>query len=178
VLLFRNIFEPNVRDHAVVTFTSPATPGPVVRVSEDDWQTETCPHHGPSLAISPNGIYHAAWFTNGRARQGLFYARAVNGNSFSPPMQLSALDQQPSRPTVLATSQSIWLAWKELRGNGTALMLMSSRSDGATWTSARAIAHTDGDSDHPILVANGERAFASWFTRKEGYRLLPLDDPS
>ena len=57
-------------------------------------------------------------------------------------------------------------------------MVMTSRDDGGSWTPAREIARTDGDSDHPLLVTNGERAFVSWLTRKEGYRLLPLDGAS
>jgi hypothetical protein len=37
VVVFRNLFEGGVRDHAVMTFTGPATPGEVRRVSNDDW---------------------------------------------------------------------------------------------------------------------------------------------
>ena len=179
VLLFRNIFGGSVRDHAVITFAGASTPGPAMRVSNDDWRTDACPHHGPALAVSRSGTYHAAWFTNGRARQGLFYARSTDGgHSFSPPMQLGAPERQPARPSVLAMPQGVWLAWKEFNGESTVLMVETSRDDGGRWTPAREIARTDGDSDHPLLVTNGERAFVSWLTRKEGYRLLPLDGAS
>src|SRR5207249_9208192 len=66
----------SIRDHGVVTFNDATTPGPLRRVSVDDWKLEACPHHGPSLAIAPDGSYHVAWFTDGKARKGLFYARA------------------------------------------------------------------------------------------------------
>ena len=49
-VVFRNIFPGSVRDHAVITFRDDKTPGPVRRVSVDDWKIEACPHHGPSLA--------------------------------------------------------------------------------------------------------------------------------
>src|SRR5438309_9312351 len=78
-ILFRNVFERNIRDHAMLVFADAESPGPPHRVSVDDWQIEACPHHGPSLAISETGIIHAAWFTAGRARQGLFYARSTEG---------------------------------------------------------------------------------------------------
>jgi hypothetical protein len=176
VLLFRNVFDGSVRDHAVITFADPLTPGPLFSVSNDDWRTDACPHHGPSLGVAPNGTYHAAWFTNGRARQGLFYARSVDaGRTFSQPMPLGAADRQPARPSVLAQQHATWLTWKEFNGESTVLMAMASRDDGRSWTAAREIARTDGDSDHPLLVSNGEQAFVSWLTRREGYRLLPLD---
>lgn len=62
VVIFRNIFEGGVRDHAVMAFPNPATPGEVRRVSTDDWQIAACPHHGPSLSISSAGTYHATWY--------------------------------------------------------------------------------------------------------------------
>ena len=83
VVVFRNIFEGGVRDHAVMTFADPATPGEVRRVSKDDWQIAACPHHGPSLSISAAGAYHVTWYTNGKARKGLFYARSEDeGRTF------------------------------------------------------------------------------------------------
>src|SRR5882672_6437914 len=84
VVLFRNVFGGGVRDHAIMTFSDPITPGPAYRVSVDDWAIEVCPHHGPSLALAPDGSYHAAWFTNGSVRKGLFYARSTDqGRTFS-----------------------------------------------------------------------------------------------
>ena len=75
VVLFRNVFARTVRDHAITTFSGPLTPGSIYRVSVDDWAIDVCPHAGPSLALAPDGTYHATWFTNGSARKGLFYAR-------------------------------------------------------------------------------------------------------
>ncbi len=103
VVVFRNIFEGGVRDHAVITFADAATPGEPRRVSVDDWQIAACPHHGPSLAISENGTYHVSWFTNGKARKGLFYARSRDGGkSFSAPLAIGQAKRNPSRPFVLA----------------------------------------------------------------------------
>jgi hypothetical protein len=39
-IVFRNVFGGTVRDHAVMTFADPWTPGPVYRVSVDDWKTD------------------------------------------------------------------------------------------------------------------------------------------
>ena len=102
VVVFRNIFEGGVRDHAVMTFADPATPGEVRRVSNDEWQIPACPHHGPSLSISPAGTYHVSWYTNGKARKGLFYARSEDeGRTFSDPIALGRADRNPTRPYVL-----------------------------------------------------------------------------
>ncbi|HET6605313.1 MAG TPA: sialidase family protein [Rhodopila sp.] len=175
VVLFRNIYDHDVRDHAVTTFGSDGKPGPVHRVSVDDYRIDGCPHHGPSLSISPAGTYHAAWFTNGTVRKGLFYARSIDGGAtFSSPMALSSPHRHPARPYVLATKDSVFLVWKEFNGERTEVRMRQSRDDGATWSDPVGIASTDGDSDHPLLVSDGHRVFLSWLTHDEGYRLMPL----
>jgi hypothetical protein len=177
VVLFRNIFDGSIRDHAVVTFENPRTPGPLRRVSVDDWKIDACPHHGPSLAIAPDGSYHAAWFTNGAARQGLFYARADNGDApFSEPRALSTPDRQPGRPYLLAVGNSLHLVWKEFDGNRTLVRWQVSHDSGRSWNAAQTIADTDDASDHPVLVAYKTNAYLSWLTKTEGYRLIPLKD--
>jgi len=177
VVLFRNIFGESVRDHAVTTFADPTTPGPINRVSVDDWAIDVCPHHGPSLAVGADGSYHVAWFTNGRARQGLFYARSADGGrNFSPPMPVGDADRGPSRPFVFAGPNGVWLVWKEFDGEQTTVDAMISRDEGNTWSVPRVVARTADASDHPLLVSDGRRVFLSWKTRADGYRLLPLED--
>jgi hypothetical protein len=176
-LIFRNVFPGSVRDHAVVTFRDATTPGPLRRVSVDNWKIEACPHHGPSLAIAPDGSYHAAWFTGGTARQGLFYARADNESApFGPPRALSSPGRQPSRPYILAAGKALHLAWKEFDGTDALVRWQVSTDGGRSWSATRTIARTADASDHPLLVAHGDHAYLSWLTRIEGYRLIALED--
>ena len=176
-VVFRNIFPGSVRDHGVITFRDTTTPGPVRRVSVDDWKIEACPHHGPSIAIAADGSYHVAWFTDGKARKGLFYARADNGDSpYGAPRALSAPNRQPSRPYLLAAGDALHLVWKEFDGEKVAVRWQVSRDSGRQWTDPRTVAETTDASDHPLLVADKQRAYLSWLTKVEGYRLLPLGD--
>ena len=178
-VVFRNIFAGSVRDHAVVTFQDPTTPGPLRRVSVDDWKIEACPHHGPSLAIAPDGSYHVAWFTDGAARKGLFYARADSADApFGPPRALSSPDRQPARPYLLADGPSAASGVEGVRRReGRWCAGRSSHDSGRTWSAARTVAETADASDHPLLVARSAgRAYLSWLTKTEGYRLIPLED--
>ena len=176
-VVFRNIFPGSVRDHGVITFRDPATPGPVRRVSVDDWKIEACPHHGPALAIAPDGSYHVAWFTDGAARKGLFYARANSGDApYSQPRALSAANRQPARPYLLANGPALHLVWKEFDGDKVAVRWQVSLDSGRQWSPPRTVAETADASDHPLLVADRQRTYLSWLTKNEGYRLIPLGD--
>ena len=177
VIAFRNIFDGSIRDHAVVAFKDTATPGPLRRVSVDDWKIEACPHQGPSLAIAPDGSEHVAWFTDGAARKGLFYARADSADAaFGPPRALSSPERQPARPYLLADGQALHLVWKEFDGTRTQVRWQVSHDSGRTWSATRTVADTDDASDHPLLVAHAGHAYLSWLTKTQGYRLIPLED--
>ena len=170
VVVFRNIFEGGVRDHAIMTFSDPTTPGEIHRVSQDDWQIAACPHHGPSLSISPAGTYHVTWYTNGKARKGLFYARSQDGGQ-------NVLRSASDRPAgsrirrgriVLAGPHGTAMVWKEFDGEKTTVNLMTSHDDGETWSKPRTIASTttppiircwsrDGQQDLSVLDDQGRR---------------------
>jgi hypothetical protein len=176
-VVFRNIFDGGVRDHAVLTFDNPTSPGHLGRVSDDNWVINACPHHGPGLTISPAGTYHVTWFTSGSARKGLFYARSVdNGQTYSAPLPIGTHDGGASRPYVLALRQQAAVVWKEFDGNSSVVRLMTSSDDGASWSESRIVARTDDASDHPLLVSDGSRIFLSWMTKSDGYLFQPLGD--
>lgn len=177
VVVFRNIFDGGVRDHAIMTFADLATPGEIHRVSRDDWQISACPHHGPSLSISTAGTYHVTWYTNGKVRKGLFYARSQDGGrTFSNPLAIGRFDRSPSRPYVFAGPHGTAIVWKEFDGEQTTVNLMTSHDDGVTWSKPAVIATTTDTSDHPQLVSDGQRIFLSWMTKADGYRIQPIED--
>lgn len=178
VVVFRNIFGEGVRDHAVFTIGASGEAGPVYRVATDQWAIDGCPHHGPSVAVAADGSYHVAWFTQGAARQGLFYARSTDGGrTFSPPQATGDGGQQAGRATLLASGRRIWLVWKEFDGQRIRIRERHSSDAGLTWSPDHTLADTGAYADHPILVSQGGRAWVSWLTRDNGYQLIALDTP-
>jgi hypothetical protein len=176
-ILFRNIFDGGIRDHAVITFSDPSTPETLHRVADDDAVLDACPHQGPSLSIGPDGTYHATWLALGTKRKGLYYARSTDGGvTFSAPMPLGDAARQNSRPYVLAEPDAVTLAYKAFDGERTTVEVMTSHDAGVSWSAPRAAAATADDSDHPELLSDGMRVYLSWLTRKDGYRLIPLEE--
>lgn len=179
IVAFRNIFNDTVRDHAVIVFANPSTPGPLRRVSEDRWEIDGCPHQGPSLAVGSGGTIHVAWFSGGGVRTGLFHARSTDeGAHFSEPMGFGESGRQNSRPFLLVQNKTVFLVWKSFDGEQTEIRMIVSHDDGATWAPPRTVAATGDESDHPILVGDGTSVYLSWFTHREGYRLIALEPGS
>jgi hypothetical protein len=173
VIAWRQIFGEKTRDHALQRLDGRS---PVIRVAEDNWNIDACPHQGPALAISESGTYHVAWFTNSATRQGLYYARATDRSTFSEPFVFGNGQAQPAHPALLAVGDHIYLAWKEFDGKQATVRAMLSTDDGAQWSTPWTVATAAGGSDHPQLVRNGESAFLSWNAQREGYRLVALNN--
>jgi hypothetical protein len=177
ILAFRTIFPGEVRDHVILRFLPSGLPGKPHRVSVDDWVTDACPHQGPSIAVSGSGTIHVAWYTQGKVRQGLFYARSTsNGATFDNPQRLGNPDDATSRPFVFAHGDQVWRVWKTFDGHASQVLIQHSRDDGRDWSAPSVVGSATGRSDHPLLIGNRDHVFVSWLSSEHGYQLIELKD--
>ena len=174
VIVYRAIFPGGIRDQASQVISAKGAE-PIRRVSDDDWKTDACPHHGPSIAVSGAGTFHVAWYTQGAKRSGVFYANSSNqGLSYSMPSRIGSESANVSRPYLLALGLQVWLVWKEFDGTHSLVYMKQSADDGKTWSNPQVISKTNGYSDHPLLVNQGNTVFLSWLTRLDGYQLIQI----
>ena len=172
VVIYRAIFPGGIRDQATQVITAKGAE-PIRRVADDDWKTDACPHHGPSIAVSGSGKFHVAWYTQGSKRSGVFYANSTNqGASYSRPSRIGAEGSNVARPYLYSMGQQVWLVWKEFDGKKSSVYIKESSDDGNTWNSPRVLASTEGYSDHPLLLSHGDAVYLSWLTRADGYQLI------
>ena len=174
VIAYRAIFSGGIRDQASQVISTKGAE-PIRRVADDHWKTDACPHHGPSIAVSGTGKFHVAWYTQGSKRSGLFYTNSSNqGLSYSKPSRIGAEGANVSRPYLLALGQQVWLAWKEFDGSNSLVYIKQSVDDGKSWGTPQMISKTNGYSDHPLLLKQGDAVFLSWLTRVDGYQLIQV----
>jgi len=174
VAVWRHVYDTNIRDHALVRLDGKMVP---VRLSHENWNVAGCPHHGPSLSIAADGVYHATWFSNAPERQGLFYAYSADrGRTFSAPLNFGNPEAQPAHPYVLSLGSRVYLVWKEFDGENTGIFGMRSGDGGKSWSVPEKLADTSDMSDWPLLIGTNNQAYLSWNTKNEGYRLIEMDD--
>lgn len=174
VIVYRAIFPGGIRDQASQVISSKGAE-PIRKVADDDWKTDACPHHGPSIAVSGSGKFHVSWYTQGSKRSGVFYASSTNqGITYSKPSRIGAEGSNVSRPYLYASGKKVWLVWKEFDGKKSSVYLKESADDGDTWTVPTILTNTVGYSDHPLLLARGNEVFLSWLTRDDGYQLMSI----
>lgn len=165
VALWRHVFEPNVRDHALAELGADGGVTGFARASFDDWRIDACPHHGPGMAYAADGTRHQVWF-NVREGEGTVSYRAVSARGETLRSQRLG-GPQAAHADVAVHGQQVVLAWKEFDGKETAVRARLSEDGGRTWHD-RDMARTRGASDQPRLVAGNDGVLLVWRTQQEG----------
>jgi hypothetical protein len=177
--MWRDVFPGQIRDHALAVLPADAgQPVVPVRATFSNWHVEACPEHGPSLAISRDGVRHMAWFSVVDGRPDVYYSRlSADGKPLGTPWAFGTAgkDEQASHAALLENSGTLWLAWKDFDGDTMRIQVRRSDDEGQHWSAPRALAQTAGGSDNPQLIEDAGRVYLSWRTQNDGYMLLPAD---
>lgn len=172
VVLWRHVYPGNIRDHAVIKFKDWHTPGEILRVSQENWKIDACPHHGPALSIAENGDYHSVWFSGASDLNGLFYSVSRDGGkTYSQPHRFG--QQGAKHPNVLASGQQVVIVWSEFDGNANKVMSIRSADGGQSWSQPDTLASTKASADDAFLVSHNNEFYLSWQTG-EGYQFQAL----
>ena len=170
-LMWRHVFAPNVRDHAIVALSRDGKLAPPTRASFDNWAIDACPHQGPSMAFGQDGRRHQTWFTG----DGLFYAGQRADGTLDTPMRLGG--EQSSHADVAVSGNQVEIVWKEFDGATTSIAGLRSTDGGATWQ-PRVWASTFGASDQPRLASDRGRIYLIWRTALENVVTIALPAPA
>lgn len=172
VALWRHVFEPGVRDHAMAVLTPEGKVAPASRATFDNWRIDACPHHGPALAFAADGTRHQVWFNVIGDEGGVFYASADEDGQFNEPVRLGSAQAQHA--DVAVAGANVVLAWKQFDGKSTVVLTRTSNDGGRTWQE-KELASTNKASDQPRLVKTPSGIVMSWRTQAEGLRLVPVN---
>ncbi|HEX9953322.1 MAG TPA: sialidase family protein, partial [Rubricoccaceae bacterium] len=132
-VVWRHVWPGGERDPAIATSRDGGrTFGAPVRVHEDKWAIDGCPHAGPSVAAGADGRVHVAWYTGAEGRAGLWHAVSDDGGeTFADPTALGAGAALGQTRTARDGQGRVWLAW-ESRGDSRVHLTAASGGDTTT----------------------------------------------
>lgn len=162
VAMWRHVFAPNERDHAFAVLQPDGNGIVVERVTFDRWKIDACPHHGPSLAMTADGVRHAVWFNQVEGEGRAFYGR-LTGSMASG---IQTLPAGASHADIATSGNKVAVVWKRFDGSRTRVESWLSQ-DGGKHFAAGPVLQTAGDSDQPRLVSDGAAMLIVW-RRAEG----------
>lgn len=170
LLLWRHVFPPNVRDHALGRVDAEGRAEEPRRATFDEWAVDACPHHGPSLAADARERLHAVWFTQAVGREGVYYGR-LRADGIDGERRVGG--DAAAHADVAALGERVAVAWKEFDGERTRLRAMVSENGGADWRNLE-LAATTGPSDQPRLLARDGGFLVLWNTGERPLQVVSL----
>lgn len=173
VVLWRHVFDGQIRDQALIKFKDWNTPGELKRASVDNWKIEACPHHGPALTIDDNGRYHIAWFSGATDHQGLFYSYSDDqGKNYSAAYPLG--NQGAKHPHIAVLGNQVAIIWSEFDGTSNLIRGIHSDDNGESWSEPKTIGSTKNKADYGFLLTDGDDIYLSWQT-DDGYQFRAIN---
>lgn len=174
-LIWRHIYDDNIRDHALMSIDDQQQIMQFARASVDNWQTDACPHHGPDITTDNENRLYYSWFSQGTTNSGVMVGGYDQNNNEM--MRVSVVDAsaQASHPQILMHNGLLINVWKRFDGERTHIKARISRDDGKHWSTEKSLVSTQGASDHPLLIHTTEQAYLAWQTHDEGFRLIKVE---
>jgi hypothetical protein len=116
---WRKIYDGDIRDMAMArSIDGGQTFSPPVRIYEDNWQINGCPHSGPALAVDDERRVHVAWYTGAEGRMGVYYTVLTpEGERLREPVLLTSGTQTPVSQVKLAEESGggVLLVWEDVQ---------------------------------------------------------------
>ena len=175
LFMWRHVFAPNERDHAIVRIKADGSPEALQRATFDRWKIDGCPHHGPSLAVDAAGVRHAVWFNQKDGEGRVFYGRlGTDAGATRVDGQRAIGGARAEHADLAVAGQRVAMIWKEFDGEQAKLRAELSEDGGKTFR-VLDLAVSAGPSDQPRALAHGEKLYAFWRSEREGMRVFRLD---
>ena len=168
--MWRHVFKPNIRDHAVATLSANGQAGLLRRATFEEWGIDACPHHGPSLAADGHGRLHAVWFSGAPASRGVFYGQ-LRGGGVDALRRVGA--DGAANADVAVSGRMVAVAWKAFVEGRSWLRGMISADGGTSWREVE-LASVAGASDHPRVLTRDGRFHVFWNTAEKPLTVIPF----
>jgi hypothetical protein len=172
VAMWRHVFPGSERDHAFAVLKPDGQAVTVERVTTDRWKIDACPHHGPSLAITPDGARHAVWFNQVNGEGRAFYGRLTG----AAPANVQPLPVGAMHADIAARGNIVGIVWKRFDGNATRVESWLSKDGGRHFAPGPTL-QTQGESDQPRVLSTDSSMLIVW-RKADGVAVANLGDAS
>jgi hypothetical protein len=165
-MAWRHVYGGSVRDIVVSRSTDRgATWSEPVRVHDDDWQFDACPHAGPAIATDERGRLHVAWWTGKEGSAGVYYAQSADGGkTFGPATALGVA--KFSRPAhvqlALSPNDRVIVAWDDGTKQIPRVVVRVSEDGGAHFAAAATVSASGRAASFPVLGVSQDSLAIAW----------------
>ncbi|HET7623053.1 MAG TPA: sialidase family protein [Gemmatimonadaceae bacterium] len=170
---WRAVLPGNIREIVVARSNDRgATWSEPVRVQNDQWQVDACPHAGPALAVDSQQRLHVTWWSGKEGAAGVFYARSDDGGkSFTntTPLGTDQFSQPAHVQLVVGDSGVVAVAWDDGTLQTPRIALRISRDHGSDFAPTRYVSAEGRAASFPVLALDGKKLTVAWTSQSADY---------
>jgi hypothetical protein len=119
----------------------------------------------PVIAIGSNNVVHVVWHDNTAGNFEIYYKRSTNGGAtWSANQRLTWTSGSSTRPAIAIDSYNvIHVVWEDNTPGGTEVYYKASPDGGTTWSAAKRLTWTPGESIFPAIgIGPGNAVHVIW----------------
>ena len=115
----------------------------------------------PAVAAADDTI-HLTWQDGREGAYEIYYSRAVSGEAFVAPVNLSRSTGASDLPRILVDGSSVFIVWSDNQGGAYQVMMVRSDDSGETFSDAIRLSDGDESTGPPRLAGQRGRVFVAW----------------
>jgi hypothetical protein len=170
---WRVVLPGNIREVVVARSSDRGTTwSEPVRVQNDQWQVDACPHAGPALAVDSQQRLHVTWWSGKEGAAGVFYARSDDGGkSFThvTPLGTAEFSQPAHVQLAVGDSGVVAVAWDDGTLQTPRVALRISHDHGSHFAPTSYISAEGRAAGFPVLALNGKNLTVAWTSQNADY---------
>ncbi|QQS35097.1 MAG: T9SS type A sorting domain-containing protein [Ignavibacteriales bacterium] len=122
----------------------------------------------PSLAVAENTI-HIVWIDLRDGNTEIYYKSSLdNGVTWLPDVRLTNDISISERSSIAVNNEKVFVVWQDERDNDKEIYFKKSSDNGNTWSGDIRLTNSAGESETPVIAANGENIYVVWSDSRDG----------
>ncbi len=115
----------------------------------------------PAVAAEDDTI-HLTWQDGREGAYEIYYSRALSGDGFDAPVNLSRSTGASDLPRILVDGSSVFIVWSDNQGGAYQVMMVRSDDGGETFSDAIRLSDGDESTGPPRIAGERGRVFVAW----------------
>lgn len=118
--------------------------------------------------VAKGSYVNLLWSGEVNGQYDIFLSNSKDGALTFSTINLSSNDGDSEYPTIDANGPTVYVAWVDLTYGNSEILLRVSRDGGSTFSDVINVSNSDGESEAPVLVAEGSNMYLAWHDNTQG----------
>lgn len=118
--------------------------------------------------VAKGSYVNLLWSGEVDGQYDIFLGNSRDGALTFSTINLSNNDGDSEYPTIDANGPTVYVAWVDLTYGNSEILLRVSRDGGSTFSDVMNVSNSDGESEAPVLVAEGSNVYLAWHDNTQG----------